>query len=114
MVETGLVRAIEQGALKGLRVGAICNPTSVDGNLRHLADLLHEAEGVTLASLFGPEHGVRGDVQYLEEVHGTGAPRTGVPEHSLYGQYFASLPPRDEPLKSLDVLVFDIQDVGSR
>ncbi|MFL5404399.1 MAG: exo-beta-N-acetylmuramidase NamZ domain-containing protein [Myxococcales bacterium] len=114
MVETGLVRAIEQGALKGLRVGAICNPTSVDANLRHLADLLHEAEGVTLAALFGPEHGVRGDVQYLEEVHGTVDPRTGVPEHSLYGQDFASLTPRDEHLKDLDALVFDIQDVGSR
>ncbi|MFL5367149.1 MAG: exo-beta-N-acetylmuramidase NamZ domain-containing protein, partial [Myxococcales bacterium] len=107
MVETGLVRAIEQGALKGLRVGAICNPTSVDANLRHLADLLHEAEGVTLAALFGPEHGVRGDVQYLEEVHGTVDPRTGVPEHSLYGQDFASLTPRDEHLKNLDALVFD-------
>ena len=114
MVETGLVRAIEQGALKGLRVGAICNPTSVDANLRHLADLLHEADGVTLAALFGPEHGVRGDVQYLEEVHGTVDPRTGVPEHSLYGQDFASLTPRDEHLKNIDALVFDIQDVGSR
>jgi uncharacterized protein YbbC (DUF1343 family) len=114
MVKTGLVRAIEQGKLKGLRVGAICNPTSVDANLRHLADLLHGAEGVKLLALFGPEHGVRGDVQYLEEVHGTVDPRTGVPEHSLYGQDFASLTPRDEHLKGLDVLVFDIQDVGSR
>ena len=114
MVKTGLVRAIDEGKLKGLRVGAICNPTSVDAKLRHLADLLHQAEGVKLAALFGPEHGVRGDVQYLEEVHGTVDPRTGVPEHSLYGQDFASLTPRDEHLQSLDALVFDIQDVGSR
>jgi uncharacterized protein YbbC (DUF1343 family) len=114
MVKTGLVRAVEQGKLKGFRVGAICNPTSVDANLRHLADLLHGAEGVKLLALFGPEHGVRGDVQYLEEVHGTVDPRTGVPEHSLYGQDFASLTPRDENLKGLDALVFDIQDVGSR
>ncbi|MFL5372616.1 MAG: exo-beta-N-acetylmuramidase NamZ domain-containing protein, partial [Myxococcales bacterium] len=53
-------------AVDGLRVGAILNPTSVSEDLTHLADVLH-GRGV-LAALFGPEHGVRGDVQYLEEV----------------------------------------------
>jgi uncharacterized protein YbbC (DUF1343 family) len=98
--------------VKGLRAGAILNPTSVTPGLRHLADVLHEAGA--LAALFGPEHGVRGDAQYLEEVAGARDPATGVPEHSLYGKDFASLTPRDEHLANLDALVFDIQDVGSR
>jgi uncharacterized protein YbbC (DUF1343 family) len=99
-------------AVKGLRVGAILNPTSVTPELRHLADVLHERK--VLAALFGPEHGVRGDVQYLEEVADARDPRTGVPEHSLYGKDFASLTPKDEHLRGLDALVFDVQDVGSR
>jgi uncharacterized protein YbbC (DUF1343 family) len=100
------------GAVQGLKVGAILNPTSVTPDLRHLADVLHE--GRALGALFGPEHGVRGDVQYLEEVGEARDPRTGVPEHSLYGKDFASLTPRDEHLRGLDALVFDVQDVGSR
>jgi len=103
--------------LRGLRVGAVLNPTSVDENLHHLADLLHgpaRADGVQLAALFGPEHGVRGDVQYLEEVSEARDEKTGLPEHSLYGKEFASLTPRQEDLRQLDALVFDIQDVGSR
>ena len=98
--------------VRGLRIGAILNPTSVTPRLRHMADVLHEA-GV-LAALFGPEHGVRGDAQYLEEVAEARDARTGVPEHSLYGKDFASLTPRDEHLRGLDALVFDVQDVGSR
>ena len=99
-------------AVKGLRVGAILNPTSVTPDLRHLADVLRERK--VLAALFGPEHGVRGDVQYLEEVADARDPRTRVPEHSLYGKDFASLTPKDEHLGGLDALVFDVQDVGSR
>ncbi|HSP18744.1 MAG TPA: exo-beta-N-acetylmuramidase NamZ domain-containing protein, partial [Myxococcaceae bacterium] len=72
-------------ALRGLKVGAIVNPTSVDGRFRHLADLLWAAPGVTLAALFGPEHGVCGEVQYMEAVGDMRDPRTGVPMHSLYG-----------------------------
>jgi len=112
MVKLGLTRLLE--SLRGQRVGAILNPTSVDAGLRHLADLLHEASGVTLAALFGPEHGVRGDVQYLRETFAGVDPRTGVPEHSLYGKDFASLTPGDEQLRGLDALVFDVQDIGSR
>jgi uncharacterized protein YbbC (DUF1343 family) len=112
MVKLGIPRLLD--LLRGKRVGAILNPTSVDAELRHLADLIHGAQGVTLAALFGPEHGVRGDVQYLEGIGAAKDPRTGVPEHSLYGKDFASLTPRDEQLAGLDVLVFDVQDVGSR
>jgi len=115
-VRTGLdVWEAEQfRALRGLRVGAIVNPTSVDGRFRHLADLLRAAPGVTLAALFGPEHGVRGEVQYMEAVGEARDPRTGVPVHSLYGSTAESLRPRPEWLAGLDVVLFDIQDVGAR
>jgi uncharacterized protein YbbC (DUF1343 family) len=99
-------------AVKGKRVGAILNPTSVTQDLRHLADVLHEAG--CLAALFGPEHGVRGDVQYLVDIDEARDPRTGIVEHSLYGKDFASLTPKDEHLRGLDVLLFDVQDVGAR
>src|SRR6185369_16903489 len=101
-------------AVRGLRVGAIVNPTSVDGRFRHVADLLDSAPGVTLAALFGPEHGVRGEVQYMEAVDETRDPRTGVPMYSLYGSTVDSLRPRPEWLDGLDAVVFDIQDVGAR
>jgi uncharacterized protein YbbC (DUF1343 family) len=101
-------------ALRGLRVGAIVNPTSVDSRFRHLADLLWAAPGVTLGALFGPEHGVRGEVQYMEAVREAKDSRTGVPMYSLYGSRAESLRPRSEWLDGLDVVVFDIQDVGAR
>ncbi len=115
-VKTGLDVWVEQGfaALKGRRVGAIVNPTSVDGRFRHLADLLVRAPEVKLAALFGPEHGIRGEAQYMVAVGEARDRRTGVPVHSLYGSTFESLSPRLEWLAGLEALVFDIQDVGSR
>lgn len=117
MVRTGLEVWKAQGfsALKGMRVGAIVNPTSVDSRFHHLADLLVKAPQVTLAALFGPEHGVRGEAQYMVPVDDASRdPVTGVPAYSLYGSTFESLSPRPEWLAGLDALVFDIQDVGSR
>lgn len=116
VVKTGLDVWVREGfrALRGKRVGAIVNPTSVDARFRHLADLLAEADGVTLAALFGPEHGVRGEAQYMVAVGDARDPKTGAPVHSLYGSTFESLSPRPEWLEGLDALVFDIQDVGSR
>jgi uncharacterized protein YbbC (DUF1343 family) len=114
---TGLDVWAEEGfsRLRGLRVGAICNPTSVDRNFVHLADHLARAEGVTLGALFGPEHGVRGTAQDMIVVEGGARdPRTGVVVHSLYGPTFDSLMPTPEMLRGLDALVFDIQDVGAR
>ncbi|MGB5198073.1 MAG: exo-beta-N-acetylmuramidase NamZ domain-containing protein, partial [Candidatus Deferrimicrobium sp.] len=66
-VRTGLDVLVEKrfSPLRGRAVGLVCNPTSVDRRLRHAADLFHEARGVRLAALFGPEHGVRGDIQYM-------------------------------------------------
>lgn len=115
-VKTGLEVAAARGFdfLRGKRVGAICNPTAVDAEFRHLADLLRAAPGVTLAALFGPEHGVRGAAQDMIGVDSSRDPKTGVPVHSLYGATFDSLKPTPESLKGLDALVFDIQDVGAR
>jgi uncharacterized protein YbbC (DUF1343 family) len=69
---------------------------------------------VELAALFGPEHGVRGDAQYMAAVAGERDPHTGVPVHSLYGASEASLRPAPGQLEGLDALVFDVQDVGTR
>jgi uncharacterized protein YbbC (DUF1343 family) len=95
-------------------VGLVCNPTAVTRSLVHAADVLHGAPGVHLAALFGPEHGVRGDAQYMAAVGGERDPRTGLPAHSLYGETRESLSPRPEQLEGLDLLVFDVQDVGAR
>lgn len=116
-VRTGIDVWAREGfkALTGLKVGAIVNPTSVDSSFRHLADLLKAADGVTLAALFGPEHGIRGEAQYMVAVDDVARDRvTGVPVYSLYGHTFESLSPKPDWLTGLDVLVFDIQDVGSR
>jgi uncharacterized protein YbbC (DUF1343 family) len=100
--------------MRGLSVGLVCNPTAVDRQLRHAADLFHAARGVRLAALFGPEHGVRGDAQYMSAVPDERDRRTGVPVHSLYGAEITSLRPSAQSLRGLDALVFDIQDVGAR
>jgi uncharacterized protein YbbC (DUF1343 family) len=115
-VATGLDVLVEDrfGLLRGLSVGLVCNPASVDRGLRHAADLFFEADGVRLSALFGPEHGVRGDAQYMAAVRGTRDRRTGVPVHSLYGGDADSLRPKPRALRGLDALVFDIQDVGTR
>ena len=102
------------GPLRRRTVGLVCNPTAVTRDLVHAADLLHAAPGVRLAALFGPEHGVRGDAQYMAAVGGERDARTGLPVHSLYGETAESLKPPPEALRGLDALVFDIQDVGTR
>ncbi len=117
MISTGLDVWAREGftALKGKRVAAIVNPTSVDKGFRHLADLLHRSSKATLAALFGPEHGIRGEAQYMVPVGEVARDRqTQVPVYSLYGSTFESLSPKPEQLEGLDALVFDIQDVGSR
>jgi uncharacterized protein YbbC (DUF1343 family) len=97
-----------------MAVGLICNPTAVDRRLRHAADLFHVARNVRLAALFGPEHGVRGDIPYMAAVGDERDGRTGTPVHSLYGSSAESLRPDTRSLRGLDALVFDIQDVGAR
>ena len=115
-VRTGLERVLdgEGPRLAGRRLGLIANPTSVDTELTHSIDLL-VAAGLDLRALFGPEHGLRGDVQYMVAVGDEARDRrTGLPVHSLYGHTEASLSPTAEMLAGLDTVLFDIQDVGSR
>lgn len=97
--------------LEGKNVGLITNPTGVDQDLNSVVDLLHENEKVNLTALYGPEHGVRGDAQAGEEVDYYTDERTGLPVYSLYGD---TRKPTSEMLEDVDVLVFDIQDVGAR
>lgn len=95
--------------IRGLRVGLIANHTAVDASLRSTIDILN-AMGV-LKCLFSPEHGVRGDLQAGVQVANYVDERTGIKVYSLYGQ---TKKPTAEMLKDVDVLVFDIQDVGVR
>ena len=97
--------------LKGKRVGLVTNPSGVDHRLRSTIDILFEAPEVQLVALFGPEHGVRGDAWAGDHVAASKDPKTGLPVHSLYG---ATRKPTPEMLKGIDVMVYDIQDVGTR
>ena len=97
--------------VKGKRVGLITNPTGVRADLTSGIDALHAQAGVKLAALFGPEHGVRGQAQAGEAVQSGTDPRTGVPAYSLYGNVRQ---PTAEMLRGIDLLLFDIQDVGTR
>src|SRR5262245_59190165 len=97
--------------IRGKRVGLITNHTGVDRRLRHDIDLLASAPGVNLTALFSPEHGIRGAAQAGEKVRSTIDAETGVPIHSLYGEIRRPTP---EMLKDVEVLIYDIQDIGSR
>jgi uncharacterized protein YbbC (DUF1343 family) len=115
-MRTGLdvLRDQAWGPLRGLRIGLVCHPASVDSRLRHAADLLAQAPGVQLAALFGPEHGFHGQAQDLIGVTGQREATSGLHVHSLYGNTLDSLRPTAEQLRGLDALVIDLQDIGSR
>lgn len=112
-VKTGIEVLIEQdfAPLAGKRVGLITNPTGVDSNLRSTIDILHEAHQVNLVALYAPEHGVRGDIYAGSKVSNTTDAKTGIPVFSLYGK---NRKPSPEMLSGIDVLVYDIQDIGCR
>lgn len=112
-VKTGIevLRDRKFDILKGKRVGLITNPTGVDRSLKSTIDILFEAPGVKLAALYGPEHGVRGDIPAGEKIESYTDPATKLPVYSLYGKIRKPTP---EMLKDIDVLVYDIQDNGCR
>lgn len=119
MVRTGLDRLILEGAAaaglaRGARVGLIAHPASVDARARHAVDLLAGHAEFRLVRLFGPEHGIRGEAQDMETVAESVDRVTGLPVVSLYGDTEASLKPSPAHLADLDVVVHDLQDVGSR
>lgn len=97
--------------LEGKRVGLITNPTGVDNRMKSTIDILHQAPNVDLVALYGPEHGVRGDVHAGDKVDDMKDAATGLPVYSLYGKTRKATP---EMLKDIDVLVYDIQDIGCR
>ena len=108
------VEVLEELDFKGLvgrRVGLVTNPSGVDRKLRSTVDILFNAPGVNLVALYGPEHGVRGDVYAGDKVADAVDEATGLPVYSLYG---ATRQPTAEMLKGVDVVVYDIQDVGAR
>src|SRR4029453_5889487 len=112
-IKLGAEKLLEDRALlQGAKVGLICNQASVDHGFRHVADLFHENAEINLTALFGPQHGIRGDVQdnMIETEHGRDR-ETGLPIHSLYSE---TREPTEAMLRDVDVLVFDMQDVGCR
>lgn len=111
-VTLGSDRLLASGLLTGLRVGVVSNPASVDGAFRHIVDRIAAQPGVMLAALFGPQHGFHADVQdNMVETGHARHPRLGVPIHSLYSD---TREPTAEMLDGLDLLVIDLQDVGTR
>ena len=112
-VKTGLEVVITSQfeILKGKKVGLITNPTGVDGDLRSGIDLIYNTPGIRLVALYGPEHGVRGEFTAGETIGSTVDPATRLPVYSLYGQ---TRKPTKEMLSNIDILVYDIQDIGSR
>jgi uncharacterized protein YbbC (DUF1343 family) len=117
LVRTGLdvVRLNQFAPFRGRRVGLLTHQAALTHDGYTAAEVFASAPGVTLAALFGPEHGLTGEAQDLEGVPGGSRdPATGVPIYSLYGDSFESLKPTAEMLRGLDVLVVDLQDVGSR
>jgi uncharacterized protein YbbC (DUF1343 family) len=96
--------------VQGRRVGLITNHTAVTRQGQHAVDFLR-ANGVNLVALFGPEHGVRGDVEAGRKIEDGRDPETGIPVFSLYGQ---TQRPTAQMLQGVDVLLFDIMDIGAR
>ena len=97
--------------LKNKRVGLITNASGVDSKLISTIDIINAGSGFELVALFGPEHGIRGDVDAGDKVNDDIDKTTGLPVYSLYGK---NRKPSSEALKNIDVLIYDIQDIGCR
>ncbi len=111
-VRLGSERLLDSGLLDGRRVGLVCNPASIGGDWRHVADRLAAHPRARLGALFGPQHGFRSDVQdnMIETGHAEDRIRR-VPVYSLYSE---TREPTAEMLAGLDLLVVDLQDIGAR
>jgi uncharacterized protein YbbC (DUF1343 family) len=112
-VKPGIDVLRDQGfdILKGKRVGLITNATGVTSELQNTVDILFNSPQVKLVALYAPEHGVRGDAAAGKEINGFNDARTGLPVYSLYGK---TRKPTKDMLRGIDVLVYDIQDIGVR
>ena len=112
-VKTGIEVLREKNfeGLVGKKVGLVTNPSGVDSHLNSTVDILFNAPGVELVALYGPEHGVRGDVYAGDKINDSIDPVTGLPVYSIYG---STRKPTQEMLEGVEVMVYDIQDVGAR
>ncbi len=112
-VKNGLDILLERGhdAVSGKQIGLVTNHTAVDAQLRSIVDLLHADDRFNLVHLYAPEHGVRGAAQAGAHIDREVDAQTGLPVDSLYGE---TRKPTQEMLEGVDVLMFDIQDVGAR
>ena len=111
-VSLGTDRLLASGRLDGRRVAVVCNPASIDRELRHIADRLVTHAGARLTAIFGPQHGFRSEVQenMIETAHARDVLRR-VPVYSLYSE---TREPTAAMLRDVDLLVVDLQDVGTR
>lgn len=100
--------------IAGKRIGLVTNHAAVTSDLRHAVRMLHAGRGWKLVALFGPEHGIWGEAQDREQIEESVDPLTGLAVHSLYGSSVKDLTPKRELLRTLDALVIDLQDIGSR
>ena len=111
-VKTGLDNVEQyQSLFKGKKLGLITNHTAYNRQGRHIIDVMAELPGVQITALFGPEHGIRGQADAGQGVNSTRDSTINVPIYSLYGK---TRKPTTEMLKNVDMLVFDIQDIGAR
>ena len=97
--------------LEGKRVGVITNQTGIAASGEHIVDILSSIEDLSIDALYAPEHGIRGDLPDVTKMISYVDQRTGFQVWSLYGEH---LKPTQEMLEAVDVLIYDVQDVGAR
>ncbi|MFD2615989.1 exo-beta-N-acetylmuramidase NamZ family protein [Terrilactibacillus laevilacticus] len=97
--------------LKGKRIGLVTNMTGVNSNLQSTIDLMYQHQDFQLTTLFGPEHGIRGDVQEGSKIDSSIDPYTKCPVYSLYGN---TKKPTKGMLENVDSIIVDLQDIGAR
>jgi len=111
-VQTGLDRIqAYQSLFQGKRIGIITNHTAYSRDGHHITDVYTTIPGVTIGALFGPEHGIKGEADAGQKVNSQTNPLSGIPVYSLYGK---TRKPTKTMLQNIDLLVFDIQDIGAR
>lgn len=113
MIHSGLdvLMSHRKSLLAGKNIGLVANPSSINRDYRFIVDLFQSEKAWEMKALYGPEHGLRGEMQDQESCPSYRDPHSGLPVYSLYGE---NLKPSAEMLQEIDALVFDIQDIGSR
>ena len=112
-VRTGLDRIVEDNfsGFNGKNLGIVCNHTSRDKTGEHIVDLFHKNKSCSVRAIFAPEHGFRGKEAAGSSIEDDIDPRTGIKIYSLYGD---TKKPTEKMLENIDMLIYDIQDIGAR